>query len=100
MTIFSYAEIETLSEEPICADDCYTPCGNIDNEEDYGNVGENVILRFFFFRMSELYKYVGDNPKRVYIYAQTVIIDYDVNVDFALLIHSRQVGDLYIYVIL
>ena len=98
LTIFSHEEVETMAQEPVCADDCYKPCGNIENEEDYGNVGEDVVLRFFFIRLSDLPNYVGDNPKRVYLYAQTVVIDYDFTATYALLINARQVRTLMCYV--
>ena len=92
--IHSAEEVETLAQNPACADDCYAPCGNIENEEDYGNVGEDVVLRFFFFRLSNLPTYVGTNAKRVYLYAQTLVIDRDVEVDYSLLIRARQVCGL------
>ena len=92
LIIYSATGISTLSEETACSNDCYQPCGNILNPEDLTNVGDNVVLRFFHFSLSDLHKYVGNNPLRVYVYAQTVVIDESVDVEFALLIRARQVS--------
>ncbi len=92
LVIHSNTEIAILQKDPSCENDCYQACGNIANEDGLSNIGDDVILRWFHFRLSDLHKYVGNNPKRVYVYAQTVIIDEDIDVEFSLFIRARQVS--------
>ncbi len=82
--------IKTPQEEGVCSQDCYTQCGNIYNEDNIDK-GEHVLLRFFYLKLSDLPKFVGSKPKQVLVHAQTVLIDSDVYVDYALLIHARQI---------
>lgn len=67
-------------EDTFCGGgDCYTPCGEIEHEEG-GDKGEVVTLRWFYLRLSNLDNYVGASAKQVYVYAQTVLIDRDIEV--------------------
>ncbi len=91
--IYSALDIKTLVEEQECAEDCYKLCGNIENEATLTHVGDDVILRFFHFNLADLPEYVGDSPQRVYLYAQTVVIDRNlVDIPYALQIRARQVS--------
>ncbi len=40
--------------------------------------------------LSDLPKYVGSEAKRVYVYAQTVVINTNLNLDYALMVRTRQ----------
>lgn len=89
--IHSESSVEGLHADAVCAKDCYRDCGDIANEAGFSNVGDDVILRWFHFRLSDLNDYIGTNPKRVFIYAQTIIFDVDIDVEFSLFIRARQV---------
>ena len=62
-----------------CGADCYKPCGDIYQETRISNKGTDVTLRFFYINLSDLDDYVGTAAKRVFVHAQTVVIDRDIN---------------------
>jgi hypothetical protein len=71
---------------------CYAACGDISPYDTQGlqYKGSDQILRFFFLNMSQLTSFVGTDAQRVFVYAQTVLIDADLTFPFSLLIHTRQ----------
>lgn len=76
--------------DPECSNNCYRKCGDIYHPEGIKIGNEEVILRFFFFDMKQLSNYVSANTTRVYIYAQTVLLDQNLELKYALHIKTRQ----------
>ena len=52
--------------------------------------GEDLHLRFFHLNLSNLTKYIGTHAKRVWVYAQTVVIDKSLDFPFAVSVRARQ----------
>ncbi|CAD5124776.1 DgyrCDS13039 [Dimorphilus gyrociliatus] len=77
-------------KDPICSDDCYKPCGRIYHPEGLKDNDDEVILRFFFFNLKNLPTYVGPNAKKVYIYAQTILLEESLTLTYSLHIKTRQ----------
>ncbi|CAD5124777.1 DgyrCDS13040 [Dimorphilus gyrociliatus] len=82
--------------DPECAEDCYKPCGNIYQPEGLIETGEHVTVRYLFLDLATLPTIVREmngksSAKSVKVYAQTVLINQDVEVDFALMIKARQI---------
>ena len=50
-----------------------------------------IYHRFFHIKMSDLNSYVGEFAQRVWVHAQTVVIDANVDVDYSLTIRARQI---------
>ena len=48
-------------------------------------------FRFFHINLSELPQYVGELAERVYVHAQTVVIDTDISVPYSLSVRARQI---------
>ena len=88
--IHSGTEIQTPIDDVTCAEGCYKACSEISQDDDLINKGSDVTLRFFYLHLSDLPKYVGTNAKRVFVYAQTVLIDENMELPFALLLRTRQ----------
>ena len=80
----------TPIEDSACAGNCYTPCGEVYHEEGLTNTGDDVTLRFFFLQLGDITKYVGPTTKRVFVYAQTVLVDRSVDFKFSLLVRTKQ----------
>lgn len=57
-------------------------------------------MRFFHLKLSDLHKFVGEVPGRVLVYAQTIVIDASLTVQYSLLLRAtsilidRSQGDL------
>lgn len=82
--------------DPDCAGNCYKPCGDIYQPEGLIETGEHVTVRYFFLDLSTLPTIIREmngkaSTKSVKVYAQTVLINQDITVDFALMIKARQI---------
>lgn len=73
-----------------CFGDCYQACGAIYHPEGLSNRGEDVYLRFFHINLADIEQYAGDYAERVFVFAQTVVIDRDVILPFSLSVRARQ----------
>ena len=82
--------MQTPIEDSACSNNCYKTCADIYQEEDLSNTGSDVTLRFFYVKLSEISKYVGKDAKRVFVYAQTILIDESVEFSHSLLIRTKQ----------
>lgn len=76
-----------------CAGNCYKPCGNILNPEKIEEKETFIVIRYFFLDLSKLWLDIGvikRFPKKVKVYAQTVLINEDITFNFSLMIRTRQ----------
>lgn len=84
--------VETKAQSDYCkSDECYSACGDISPNDTPGLQyrGKDQIIRFFFVNLSQLSSYVGSDAQRVFVYAQTVLIDADLSFPFSLLVRTR-----------
>ena len=91
LVIHVTGSVETNAESAYCqSENCYSACGDLTPYDAMKYRGGDQIFRFFFVNLTRLSSYVGTDAKRVFVYAQTVLIDTDVTFSFSVLIHTRQ----------
>lgn len=85
--------VTSLADE-YCAGNCYKSCGNIVEPKKVIERKSHVTLRYFFLDLSTLPIFIDSLeqlPITVKVYAQTVLINKDITVNFALMIKARQI---------
>nr|A0A1U9VX91.2 RecName: Full=Glycerotoxin paralog 1; Short=GLTx paralog 1 [Glycera tridactyla] len=87
LVLYSAEEVQFHDVQNDYADTC-GEIKRIDGESDRSG---DLILHFFHFRLSQLAKHTSDRASRVYIYAQKVVIDCDIQVQFSLMIRATKI---------
>ena len=87
LVLYSTEEVQPYDR---ATDRRYANCGNMKYVEGVERTGDDIVLRFFSLRLSELHKFTNA-AKRVYLYTQTLVIDTDIQVTHALLIRATQI---------
>ena len=65
LVIYSSNEVQTPYDAWDCQDNCYEPCGAIEQVDQVTKIGERLTLRFFHVRLSDITKYTGSVAKKV-----------------------------------
>jgi len=71
---------------------CYSACSVLlqPDARSVQNKGSDQVVHFFHLNMSHLSQFVGQDARRVFLYAQSVLIDAELSFPFSLLIFTRQ----------
>jgi hypothetical protein len=86
-------EVSTPNRSISCGiTNCYSLCGDLTTQFSGAQVliGTDQKIRTFFLNISQLSSLVNSAAKRVYVYAQTVVIDTDLQLPYSLQIYTRQ----------
>ena len=74
-----------------CGAECYSECGDIWYEEAIEDNRDSVNIYAWHINLSDIFARVGDDVRRVYVYAQIVVIDADLHFPFSLTVRARQI---------
>ncbi len=88
ITLYSYEEIREARTEDF---NLYNECGEIAQDDLTVEFLPVIVLRFFFLRLSDLPRYTSPATRKVYIYAQKVFWDWDLEINYSLLVRATAI---------